>query len=281
MERVHEVMRVRRYSRRTEETYVQWIVRIERFCAADGVWRHPDEVGAPEVEAFLTHLAVRRRVSAATQNQALNAIVFLYRHVLDRDLGDLQAVRARRPKRLPVVMSREEVATLIDSLQPPYRLMVQLMYGSGLRLNECCRLRVKDVDLDRGQLVVREAKGGKDRVVMLPQAVRAALGEHLERRAAVHRRDLARGLDWVELPAALHRKDPSAETSLGWQFVFASRRPGLHRDTGRRTRHPVHETAVQRAVKTATRLETTMIYTHVAETGVAGVPSPLDALPGP
>ncbi len=312
-------MKLRRYSRRTEKTYLYWIEKFVRFHARDGVWRHPQDLGGPDVARFLTDLAVVRKVAASTQNQALNAVVFLYRYVLKRDLGEFQSVRANRPKRVPAVLSRAEVAHLLGQLGGIYRLMAQLLYGSGLRVSECCRLRVKDVDLQRRQLTVREPKGGEDRVVMLPGAVIPDMAEHLRWRRATHDRDVQRGLGWVELPGAFEQKDPGAATSVAWQFVFASKRLGRHIETGNTTRHPIHETALQRAVKRAAaaaaiskrvtchtlrhsfathlleagqdirtvqkllghrKLETTMIYTHVAELGPAGVRSPLDTLTG-
>jgi integrase len=204
------------------------------------------------VGQFLTHLAVDGHVSASTQNQALNALLFLYKQVLEIDLGRLDAVRAQRGKRLPVVLAPEEVAAVLEQLKGAggvFRLMARLLYGCGLRLLECCRRRVKDVQLPRGQIVVRAGKGTKDRVVMLPRSVRADLERQLAWRSRLHECDLARGVARVELPDALERKYPRAARELGWQFVFASR-----------------------------HLETTMIYTHVARQGVAGVASPLDAL---
>ena len=320
LDQVRHVIRARHYSRETEKTYVDWIKRFLRFHAAHGGWRHPREMGAVDVEALLTHLAIRRHVSASTQNQALNALVFLYRRVLDIDLGEIGAVRAKRPRRLPVVLSADEVAAVIDQLVGTRRLMAQLMYGSGLRVSECCRLRVKDLVLERRQIVVREAKGNKDRVVMLPEAARPAMIEQLARRRALHECDVRRGFGWVELPAAFARKDPGAAFSLGWQFVFASARRSRHAETGKIGRHPAHVSALQRAVKQAAtaaeiskrvtchtlrhcfathlleagcdirtvqkllghqKLETTMIYTHVMENGPAGVRSPLDALAVP
>ncbi len=201
LDELRQAIRVRHYSRRTEQTYVGWVKRYLRFHAADGNWQHPREMGAPEVEAFLTHLAVARQVAASTQNQALNAIIFLYRHVLDIELGGISAIRARRPRRLPVVLSRKEVTTLLDGLVGTRHLMAQLMYGSGLRVSEVCGLRVKDVDLQRRQIMVRQAQGDKDRVVMLPEAVVPALRMQLNRRATLHRRDLRRGYGRVALPA--------------------------------------------------------------------------------
>jgi integron integrase len=315
LDEVRRTIRVRHYSRDTEKTYLHWIERFVRFHAGDGTWRHPQDLGAADVEAFLTDLAVRHKVAASTQNQALNAIIFLYRHVLAQELGNIDAVRAKRPRRMPVVLSRAEVVALFEQMHGPSRLMAQLMYGSGLRVSECCRLRVKDVDLDRMQITVRQGKGDKDRIVMLPQAICSALAEHLAWRAKLHERDLQRGSGWVELPGAFARKEPRAATSLAWQFLFPSRRVCRRSGDGQYTRYHTHPSAIQRAVKEAAaaagiakrvtchtlrhsfathlleagydvrtvqkllghrKLETTMIYTHVMETGPAGVCSPLD-----
>jgi integron integrase len=316
LDQVRRTIRVRHYSRETEKTYLHWIGRFIRFQAAEGVWRHPRDLGAADVEAFLTELAVRHKVSASTQNQALNAIISLYRKVLAQELGEIEAVRAKRPRRMPVVLSRSEVRALFDQMHGPGRLMAQLMYGSGLRVSECCRLRIKDVDLQRMQITVRQAKGDKDRIVMLPEVVRLALAEHLAWRKVLHERDLQRGSGWVELPGAFARKEPKAATSLQWQFLFPSRRVARDSEAGQCTRYHTHPSAIQRAVKEAAaaagiakrvtchtlrhsfathlleagydirtvqkllghrKLETTMIYTHVTEGGPAGVQSPLDA----
>ncbi len=248
LDQVRRTIRVRHYSRETEKTYLHWIKRFIRFHAGDGTWRHPQDLDAADVGAFLTDLAVQHRVAASTQNQALNAIVFLYRHVLAQDLGEIDAVRAKRPRRMPVVLSRAEVRALLDQMQGPWRLMAQLMYGSGLRVSECCRLRVKDVDLQRMQITVRQGKGDKDRIVMLPEAVCPALAEHLAGRKVLHERDLQRGSGWVELPGAFARKEPKAATSLQWQFVFPSRRVSRHSVGGQYTRYHRHPSAIQRAV---------------------------------
>jgi integron integrase len=322
LEQARQAVRVKHYSYRTEQCYLRWIEQYVRFHKTAEGFRHPATLGAAEVEGFLTHLAVERNVSASTQNQALGALLFLYRDVLGMDLGSLGAVRARRSQRLPVVLSREEVARVLDAVDrlptdEPYGLMARLMYGAGLRLMECCRLRVKDVDVPRLQLVVRQGKGDKDRVVMLPRGVRDQLAEQLRQRQVLHERDRARGLGRVALPDALAVKYPAAPTSLEWQFVFASRQLSRDPRGGEWRRHHVYEGAMQRAVAAAVRglglkkrvschvlrhsfathlleqghdirtvqellghadVSTTMIYTHVSQQGVAGVRSPLDAL---
>jgi integrase len=200
LDRMRQVLRVRHYAPATEDAYVQW---AERFIRFHGL-RHPRDLGAAEVERFLTHLATDRTVAASTQNQALNALVFLYKQVLEIDLGRFAAVRARRGARLPVVLDAAEVGRVLDRVQGAggvFRIMSGLMYGSGLRVRECCRLRVRDIDLARDLIVVRAAKGDKDRVVMLPRAVRPGLERHLDERRAGHARDVARGVARVDLPA--------------------------------------------------------------------------------
>ncbi len=247
LDQVKQVMRVKHYAVRTEECYVQW---IRRFIFFNGT-RHPRDMGAAELELFLTDLAVRGQVSVSTQNQALNEIVFLYRDVLNMELGRLEAVRSRRPKRLPTVLAPEEVAqvlALVEGADGVFALMAQLLYGCGLRLMECCRLRVKDIDFLRGQIMVRQGKGAKDRVVMLPKSVRGALQTQMDKRSALHERDLARGVARVELPDALERKYPKAAQELGWQYVFASRQLSRCPRTGRMGRHHVFAGSVQRAV---------------------------------
>ena len=204
-------MRTRHYSKRTEQTYVQWIRRFIFFHKK----RHPVEMGEGEVNQFLTHLAVKERVSASTQNQALCALLFLYRYVIDRPLGELgEVVRARRPKRLPVVLTREEVKALLNNLKGEQRLIAVLMYGSGMRLMECLRLRVKDIDFGSGVIIVRQGKGDKDRYTMLPARVHASFQRHLSRVKEIHTRDLAAGYGRVALPYALDRKYRNA--SADW-----------------------------------------------------------------
>ncbi len=316
LDRVRALMRVRHYSLRTEECYVQWIKRYIFFHNK----RHPAEMGSGELQEYLTHLAVRDHVSASTQTQALNALVFLYKQVLEMELGRLDAVRARRSQRLPVVMSRAEVRQVLEAIAGCgglYLLMARLMYGTGMRLLECCRLRVKDIDGQRNQILIRQGKGDKDRVVMLPRALRGELDKQLAARRVQHDKDLARGVAHVPLPDALARKYPNAVRELGWQFVFASRQLSCDPRSGKQGRHHVHENALQRAVTSAVRqsgltkrvschtlrhsfathllergtdirtvqellghkdVSTTMIYTHVMEKGVARTASPLDFL---
>ena len=214
LDRVREAISTRHYSRRTEKAYVHWIKRYIFFHGK----RHPAEMGAPEVTAFLTSLAVHDKVAASTQNQALSALLFLYRQVLGVELPWLDdVVRAKRPQHLPVVLTREEVRAVLQRLDGVPRLMALLLYGAGLRLVECCRLRVKDVDFATNQIVIRDGKGHKDRVTMLPAAIKAALIAHLEGAREQHQTDLHHGAGWVELPGALLRKYPNAGRDWGWQ----------------------------------------------------------------
>lgn len=318
IERVREVMALKHYARRTRECYEQWIIRYLKFHrSADGTWHHPDTMGEAEVEAFLTDLAVRGKVSASTQNQALAALLFLHQDVLGKALGNIDACRACRPVRVPVVLSGKEVTAVLDAMQGLPRLMAQLLYGSGLRLLECCSLRIKDVDLARRQLTVRAGKGNKDRYALLPGAVEAQLTQQMREREAMHEMDLRRGEGHVPLPEAFGRKDPSAATSIQWQFLFPAARRCVDPATGLRVRWHLHESVVSRAVTGAAKaagltkrvtchtfrhsfathllesgydirtvqellghknVETTMIYTHVLQQGVLGVRSPLDAV---
>ena len=313
LDRVRAAIRVRHYSRRTEKVYVAWVRRYVLFHGK----RHPAGLGEAEVSAFLSALAARG-LSASSQNQALGALQFLYRVVLEQDVRWLAGlVRARRPVRMPVVLSRGEVAALLAQLDGVVWLMASLMYGAGLRLEECVTLRVKDVHLERGELTVRHGKGGADRVTVLPSALRARLRSHLEIVRAQHGRDLDAGLGSVALPGALAAKYPRASREWAWQWVFPATRHYLDPATGERRRHHLHETVVQRAVKEAARraglaraatchtlrhsfathllesgydirtiqellghrdVSTTMIYTHVLNRGAGGVRSPLDDL---
>jgi integron integrase len=221
VDQVRQRIRARHYSRRTEKAYVHW---IKRYVFFHGM-RHPADMGAAEVTAFLTALAVRDCVTASTQNQALSALLFLYREVLGVDLPWLDdLVRAKRPSHLPVVLTRDEIREVISRLHGVSRLMVVLLYGAGLRLLECCRLRIKDVDFATNQLTVRDGKGGKDRTTMLPTFVKAELAEHIERVRRQHEADIRRGWGWVELPFALARKYPNAGRDISWHWVFPATR---------------------------------------------------------
>lgn len=317
LDRVREAIRTRHFSRRTEEAYVGWIRRYILFHGK----RHPAEMGPSEITAFLTDLAVERQVSASTQNQALAALLFLYRHVLGSDPGWLDGVvRAKQPRRLPVVLTRGEVEALLAQLDGVVWIMAMLLYGSGLRLQECLRLRVKDVEFATGEIAVREGKGGRDRVTMLPAAVAAPLRRHLERVRRLHESDLGAGLGRAPLPDALARKYVNADREWGWQWIFPAARICTDERFGAPQRYHLHETVPQRAIREARRragiakpigphtlrhcfathlleagydirtvqellghrdVSTTMIYTHVLNRGGRGVRSPADALAGP
>ena len=250
LDRVRQALQTRHYSRRTEKAYVGWIRRYILFHGK----RHATEMGAPEVTQFLTSLAVDRRVAVSTQNQALGALLFLYRAVLDQDLPWLDdLVRARRPHHLPVVMTRDEVRAVLQHLDGIPRLLALLFYGAGLRLLEGARLRVQDVDFRANLIVVRDGKGAKDRVTMLPVAVKSALARHLQGVQRQHERDLQAGAGWVDLPDALGRKYPNAGRQWAWPWVFPATRFYFHRETRQRRRHHLHESVAQRAVKEAVR----------------------------
>ncbi len=312
LDRLRAACRVRHYSIRTEDAYHDW---CKRFILFHGK-RHPLEMGTAEINAFLTDLAVNGKVAASTQNQAFCALLYLYKTVLGVEPGRIEGVvRANRPKRLPVVLSRDEVRRVLSQMDGTCRLAATLMYGSGLRLLECLRLRVKDVEWDLGQIVVRQGKGDKDRRTMLPHGVREPLAEHLQRVKELHEADLAAGFGEVYLPDALGRKLPGAAKAWVWQYVFPSARRSADPRGGGVRRHHAHEGAVNRAITTAVRqagltkratshslrhsfathliedgydirtvqellghanVETTMIYTHVLNKGGRGVMSPLD-----
>jgi integron integrase len=243
-------VRAKHYSIRTEDVYVDWVRRfILHFDR-----RHPKDMGAPEVEQFLTDLAVEGNVSASTQNQAKSALLFLYRDVLGVELDWLRGVtRAKAPERLPVVLTEAEVLRIFRHLRAHYLLMAQLLYGSGLRLMECVRLRVKDVDFERGAIVVRDGKGQKDRITMLPRAADAPLRRHLRRVRLIHDDDLREGVGAVYLPFALARKFPGAAQAWGWQYVFPSTKLSVDPRTGVKRRHHIDEQGLQRALKQAVR----------------------------
>jgi len=312
LDQVRDKIRVKHYSIRTETQYVQW---IKRFILFHGK-HHPRELGAVEVEAFLTHLAVEGNVSASTQNQALSALLFLYREVLGVELPWLDnVVRAKKPQRLPTVLNRAEVALVLERMNGVHSLMARLLYGTGMRLMECCRLRVKDIDFGQREILIRDGKGGKDRVTMLPDTLVQTLQAYLAKRRLLYQDDLAKGMAEVFLPDALARKYPSAASEWAWQYVFPSGSYSLDPRSGRERRHHIDEKLLQRAVKKAVGLSgitklatphtfrhsfathllesgydirtvqellghsdvsTTMIYTHVLNKGGRGVVSPLD-----
>ncbi len=312
LELARETIRRRHYSYRTEETYLQW---MKRFIIFSGK-RHPRELGAAEVTAFLNHLALERRVAAATQNQALAALLFLYKEVIAEPLPWLDdVVHAKQPIRRPTVLTASEAHKLLATMRGTKWLMASLLYGAGLRLRECLKLRVKDVDFGYRQILVRDGKGGKDRVTMLPEPLIEPLQAHLLRVKALHERDLAAGCGDVELPDALARKYPRAQYEWGWKFVFPSHKYSVDPRTGVIRRHHLYENYLSRGVKQAARaagiakhvschtlrhsfathvleagydirtvqellghssVETTMIYTHVMNRGGRGVKSPLE-----
>jgi len=312
LDQVRGRLRLKHYSLRTEQAYLYWIRRYVRAWLP----RHPAELDGAAVEAFLTGLATRDNVAASTQNQALAALLFLYREVLGIELPWMEnVVRAKRPRRLPVVLSRAQVVRLLERLSGREALMAGLLYGSGLRLMECARLRVKDVDLERNELTIRDGKGGKDRMTVLPGALREALLRQLAEVRLLHSRDLACGLGRVHLPHALARKYPNAAAEPGWQYVFPATRISVDPRDGVRRRHHIDEKVLQSAVRRAAReagfdkpvtphtlrhcfathllesgadirtvqellghkdVATTQIYTHVLNRGALGVLSPLD-----
>ena len=312
MQQLRQALRSRHYSQSTETLYCYW---VRRYCRFHDL-RHPQEMGEAEINAFLTHLATSDKVSASTQNQALAGLLFLYRHVLGSPPGDLgQVIRARKPSRLPVVLTRQEARDMLAQLEGEKWLMAALMYGAGLRVMECLRLRVQELDFGAGQILVRDGKGFKDRVTMMPEAVRARLLEHLERVKQIHQKDLAEGYGAVLLPGALQRKYPGAAREWGWQWVFPQERRWTNSKTGEQGRHHADESIIQKAVKRAVQraginrqatchslrhsfathllesgydirtiqellghkdVATTMIYTHVLNRGGKGVRSPVD-----
>jgi integron integrase len=312
LDQVRDVIRLKHYSYRTEETYVQWIRRFILFHNK----RHPNEMGVPEIEAFLTHLAIAGNVTATTQNQALNALLFLYRHVLKQELDSrIDAIRAKRPSRLPVVLSPAEAHSIIQNTTGIYRLLLQLLYGSGLRLNECLSLRIKDIDFAQSQILIRSGKGGKDRITLLPQTTIAPLRLQLQQAQQLHQQDLEQGYGATVLPFAYDRKQPNVDRQWIWQYVFPSSTRCKDPRSGKIVRYHLHESSLQKAVKQAVRqtqipkrvschtfrhsfathllqngydirtvqellghkdVKTTMIYTHVLNRGGRGVVSPLD-----
>jgi len=247
LNQVRDAIRLKHYSIRTEEAYINW---IKRYIYFHGL-RHPAEMGTAEVEAFLTHLAVKEKVAASTQNQAFSALLFLYKEVLHQDLGPVDALRAQKPKRLPTVLTKEEIHHLFQHLSGTSLLMAQLLYGSGLRLMECVRLRVQDLDFDYLTITVRDGKGAKDRVTILPQSLVVPLQDHLRQVKRIHEEDLTRGYGAVYLPDALARKYPNAEREWGWQYVFPARQLSVDPRRGIVRRHHIHENTLQKAIHAA------------------------------
>ena len=247
---VRGAIRVRHYSIRTEQAYISWIKQFIHFNKK----RHPKDLGDVEVGLFLTYLAQQRNVAAATQNQALNALVFMYRHVLNMPLGELSSVvRAKKPKRLPVVMTQQEVSSLLSKLSDIHWLIACMLYGSGLRLMEGVRLRVKDIDFSHRAVIVRDGKGGKDRIVTLADELLEPLAGHLETVKTLHDRDVAEGFGRVYLPHALDKKYSNAGIEWAWQYAFPARRRSVDPRTGIKRRHHLDESSVQKAVKLAVR----------------------------
>lgn len=314
LEQVRDAIRLRHYSLRTEQAYLDWIKRFLLFHHE----RHPKDMGAAEVEQFLSHLAVEGKVAASTQNQALSALLFLYKQVLGIDLPWMNDItRAKKPQRLPVVLTVEEVRRVLARMDGQHGLMAELLYGAGLRLLECARLRVKDVDFGYRQITVRDGKGEKDRMTMLPQTVIEPLRMHLEKVRLIHEHDVEEGFGEVYLPYALAQKHPNAAREWGWQYVFPARDRSVDLHSGMTRRHHVDEQSLQRAMKKAVRaagltkpaschtlrhsfaahllqsgsdirtvqallghkdVSTTMIYTHVLNHGGQGVVSPLNRM---
>ena len=314
LDQTRNIIRRKHYSFRTEETYINWMKRYIFFHDK----KHPKDMGVPEIEAFLTHLAVREKVAASTQNQAFNAILFLYREVLGISMEDkkIAAIRAKRVQNIPVVLSKEEAKTILTLMSGAPQLMARLLYGGGLRIMECVRLRVHDIDFELNEIVVRNGKGFKDRLTILPESVKKDLEEQVERVHIIHGKDLQDGFGSVYLPYALERKFKNAHKELGWQFLFPA--TGISKDprSKAKRRHHIHESVLQKGVKRATSragivkrvtphtlrhsfathllmegsdirtvqellghkdVSTTMIYTHVLrQKGIRPVKSPLD-----
>ena len=315
LDQLRHKIRLCGYSIRTEQTYVDW---NRRFIVFHGK-KHPKDMGEEEVEQFLTHLAVRRNVAASTQNQAKCAILFLYKEILKQDLDWLKNVKsAKRSERVPVVLSKSEVEAILSSLEGVYWMAGHILYGAGLRIMECVRLRVKDIDFEMNQITVRAGKGKKDRRTVLPTLIKKDMSRHLIKVKALHENDLSKGYGDVYLPFALERKYPNANKEWGWQYVFPSKSRSVDPRSGKTRRHHIDEKNVQRAIKKAAKIlrinkpvschtlrhsfathllesgydirtvqellghkdvRTTMIYTHVLNKGGRGVVSPSDSLP--
>jgi integron integrase len=315
MDQVKQVLRYHHYAYRTEQAYCDWILRYIKF---HGAKTHPKFMSKKEIDAFLSHLAVNRKVAAATQKQALNAIIFFYKHVLDIEISEkLEPVRAKKQRRLPVVMSQNEIQNVLSNMIGIHQLMAKLLYGGGLRLMECIRLRVQDLDFDQKLMYVRSGKGGKDRTTLFPAAIQEDIIIQLNRVKALHDEDLKNGFGEVFLPEALAGKYPHAAKEYGWQYVFPAKKISTDPRNGKKRRHHVLESGLQKAVKTAAKkaaitkrvtchtyrhsfathllengvnirvvqelmghadVKTTEIYTHVMAKDINAVISPLDLL---
>jgi len=313
LDQYRNALRIKHYSPRTEDTYLQW---VKNFILFHGK-RHPKEMGVPEIAQYLTHLATKQEVAASTQNQAFSAILFLYRHVLNMKLDELQLaeLRPQRSKTIPVVLAKDEVQRLLANLNGTYKLIAQVMYGGGLRLMETMRLRVKDIDFGNRQLLVRDGKGENDRFTILPDSLIEPLRTHLNYVKSLHEKDLAEGFGSVYLPYALDRKSPNANKEWIWQYVFPASDISTDKRSGVTRRHHIHESVFQKSIREAARrakidkhvtphtfrhsfathllqngydirtiqellghkdVKTTMIYTHVLQRGASAVKSPLD-----
>jgi len=313
LDQLSDAIRAKHYSLRTEQTYIDWCRRYILFHNK----RHPKDMGLPEIRDFITHLATERNLAASSQNQALSAIIFLYRHVLLIELEfPTDVIRAKKPDRLPTVLSKEEALAVIRQMEGATKLMAQLLFGSGLRLMECIRLRIKDIDFTNHQIIVRDGKGEHDRSVPLPETILPDLKAQIQQVRAIHNQDLKDGFGEVHLPYALDRKYPSAPREFAWQYLFPATKRSTDPQSGKTMRHHLDETVLQRAVKNAVRLarldkpvsphtfrhsfathllqngydirtvqellghkdvKTTMIYTHVLQRGGLAVKSPLDS----
>ena len=313
LDQVRSKIRLKGYSIRTEKSYVEWIRRFILFHHK----RHPKEMGKAEIESFLSHLVIQRNVASSTQNQAFNAILFLYDHVLETKMPEeIQSIRSKNPVRVPTVMTREETHKMIAVMSGVHQLMAKMMYGCGLRVLECLRLRVKDIDFCLNQIVVRDGKGKKDRITVLPEGIKSDIEKHLQYVHRTHQEDLRRGFGRVYLPYALNRKYPAADKQWGWQYVFPSKTLSIDPRSAIKRRHHMHESSIRKAIHKAAKISgivkpvgchtlrhsfatdllmdgydirtvqellghkdvsTTMVYTHVLNRGGRGVVSPLDS----
>jgi len=314
LDQLKNAIRTKHYSSKTEEAYCGWVKRFILFHDKE----HPENMGAEEIREFINYLSVNKKVSGSTQNQALCGLLFLYREVLETDLDDIDGIQwAKRAKKLPVVFSRGEVTSILSKLTGEYELMVKLLYGSGLRLNECLQLRVKDIDFDTNQVIVRGGKGEKDRYTILPKSIKSELKDHIESVKKIHEEDIKEGFDSVYMPHRLSSKYPKAGKKIGWHYLFPSKNLAIDPESGEKRRHHIHERTLQRAVKKAIeragvqknggchtfrhsfathlledgvnvrvvqellgheKLETTMVYTHVMSKSKKGIDSPMDNL---